>query len=385
MKWSDAPRSDARIIEMCTLPMADIADLCATKPERTRGGHVLDVRFDPDGAMNILISLWFTSTDRDLPHDRSILVQWAGGAPVATVLNDLEKPSFSNDPVGASTGYFHPILTDDGIVHLAEHLTTAVFTPIDTGQPLPHRPLTLVGTAPRASAQPGEAAGSVRIPQHSIPIYSNGMICVPSTTTAVATSFGFLRHDVAGRTLIWQDWPETKARSGGLFGLFRKAQGTVPDIRQIGAEQGLQALEAAAATQDGVFIHSAGDRHNPKYGDHAVAVLHMSESGDVRCLLYENYRPDGVVYKKRGLRPRFSQDGQRVMLRSTYKSTDPFKGGTGVIDGPTGALSVIDMPRGFRGAEIYAMQGDRALIAKPFSRGADLTFALCTVKSREHG
>ncbi len=379
MNWSEVPRRNADIIEKYTLPLPDIAALCCTTAARTNGGHVLDVRFAPDGALNILTSIWFMTGDDALPDNRSVFFHWVDGAPVATVLEDIEKPPTPENPGGVWTNHFHPILTDDGIVHLAAHLTAAVFTPIRNGKPSPHQHLALAGTAPRVPARPEEASGIARIPQASFPTYSNGLICVPTTTTHAATSYGFLRHDVGAGTLAWQDWPAPKAPGGGLFGFFRKPGTTAPDIRQIGAQHGLEALEAIAATEDGVLIHSAGSLHNIKYGDDAVAVLHLSGTGEVRWLLYEDYRPDGGGGKKYGLRPRFAQDGQRVMLRSSYKSTDPFKGGTGLIDAATGAISMIDMPRGFRGAEIYAMRGDRALIAKSFTRGADLSFALCAL------
>jgi len=351
------------------------AEALDVAPITTSRTWILDARFGGDGSVRVIGSaITQHAGARAGAGSITFLATFAGGDPVISPLAEMRSEQAL---AGQSLDYIHVVLVDGGVLHLASSLTQAWFTPVQAGRAMDAQPLEIHGAAPVLR----DTGMAMHIPSECHPTFAQGVVAVPLAGDILARAVGLLRVAPEAQHLVWQAWPHADAAPArGLFGVLKRklraAEPRAVDLRDIQHSANIEGIEAAAKTPDGIAIYSPGGKPRAKYGDVAASVLHVGATLRATISMDARFRPADDA-RKHGWRPRVVGDAGKVLLRSSYKSTNPFGGGLRLVDAVTGPRAVLGMPRGFAGGEGWDMSGARVLISKPPGKTARWVFGVC--------
>jgi hypothetical protein len=187
----------------------------------------------------------------------------------------------------------------------------------------------------------------------------------------------FVQPDPATARLDWSYWPRPPKPKGFLQRVLGKdLSGTTPQdfIRpDPGAYplfkneiRPLPNLLSASFVDDRLLITSDGATEVKKYGDRCAAISEVNSDGSVSHLYLENLiaadRPDAS--KRHDYQARFVDRGRKVLLKSAYKTTDPWNGGFALFDIESRMLAACkSLKCHFDGGPLEVV-GDQALFAE---------------------
>lgn len=308
-----------------------------TLPDTLDDVPPLSAHVGADGRAMVVCELWSDNPD---PYEG-----------LAAIVLDGDEASLTRVPAEmalAQRAVLGIAAFEDGLVFLSRRYhpaggeTIAAFLPrkgMEWGeiQPLqvtPDLPIRMTSKGYEKPVMPGHKA-----------VGRDGMIAWPvgaatgSPDTSVKSVI-FVQPSLSDGRLDWSYWPQpsqAKSLLGRLFG-GNKPAGTPSDFVQPDPDSfpafnhdvnRMPNILSAVFDGDQLLMTSDGATEVKKYGDRCAAISEIGPDGRVSHLYLENFiaadRPDASQHHD--YQTRFVDGGNKVLLKSRYKSTDPWKGG----------------------------------------------------------